>query len=70
MLSKNIKKEIRSVATNERIRKSSNNKKHKQYSFKKIKCFLYEVNKQSGIINVLSSKKNKDIPSIPNEINT
>jgi hypothetical protein len=40
MLSKNIKKEIRSVATNERIRKSSKNKKHKQYSFKKIKCFL------------------------------
>ena len=68
ILSKKKKKEIRSVAIKEKIRNNSKKIKHKQYSFTNIKCFLYEVNKHKGIINVLNNIKNKEIPSIPKDI--
>ena len=68
ILSKKKKKAIKSTATKEKIRNNSNNNKTKQYSFTLINPFLQEVNKHKGVMNVVNKTKNKEIPSIPNEI--
>lgn len=68
ILSKKKKKAIKSTATKEKIRNNSNNNKTKQYSFTLINPFLYEVNKHKGVMKVVNKTKNKEIPSIPNEI--
>jgi len=68
ILSKKIKKAIKSTAIKEKIRNNSKNNKIKQYSLTYNKDRLYAVSKHKGIINVLNKTKNNEIPSIPNEI--
>lgn len=67
MLSKKIKKVIKSVAVNDKITNNSKKSKIKQYSLTKIKLRLYEVSKHKGVIKVVNNTKNKEIPSIPKE---
>jgi hypothetical protein len=67
ILSKKTKKNIRSKDVNDNIKNTSNSKKYKQYSLTCIKFFFHEVNKHKGVMNVVKSTKNIDIPSTPNE---
>ena len=68
ILSKKIKKATKSTAVKERIINSSKKSKDKQYSWTRTNPNLYEVNKHKGVINVLNKTKNKEIPSIPNDM--
>lgn len=65
ILSKNIKKLIRSSAVNAKIKNTSKSKKYKQNSLTCINFFFHDVNKHKGLINVVSNIKNSEIPSTP-----